>query len=298
MKLSLVVSVEETAFDAVAMRGGWESAVARLGALGFDGAELAIRDPAGVDPGRIEAVLRGAGLTVPAVGTGQAFLRDGLSLSSPDAAIRRAAAERVAGHVHLAARLGSLVIIGLVRGRIEGGREATVHRFLEGLRPVLDAAAASGVRLVIEPINRYETDFLVTVEETLALIEATRAPHLGVLADTFHMNIEEVQIEDALAAAGRRLWHVHVADSNRQAPGFGHLDFRSIVLALERIGYGGFLSAEVLPKPDPEEAARQTLRALRGLLAQEARGGSAKQQRDLPGPRQGASAPRDGGDGR
>jgi sugar phosphate isomerase/epimerase len=266
MRLSLVVSVEQTSFDAVAVRGGWESAVAHLAALGYDGVELAIRDPAAVDVGRIADVTRAAGLVVPALGTGQAYLRDGLSLSSPDPAIRRGAADRVIAHVGAAQRLGSLVIVGLIRGRVESGREATERRFLEGLRPVLEAAASAGVRLVIEPINRYETDFLVTVDETLALIEGSGAPHLGVLADTFHMNIEEVSIEHTLEAAAPRLWHVHTADSNRWAPGSGHLDFGAIVRTLARIGYAGFLSAEVLPQPSPEEAAARTLRTL-GLLA-------------------------------
>ncbi|MBM3471038.1 MAG: sugar phosphate isomerase/epimerase [Armatimonadetes bacterium] len=267
MRLSLVVSVEETAFDAVAIRGGWEAGVARLAALGFDGAELAIRDAAVVDAGRIEAVVRNANLAVPAIGTGQAFLRDGLSLSSADAGVRLAAATRLLGHVRLAARLDSLVIIGLIRGRAEGGQAATASRFLEGIGPVLDAAASAGVRLVIEPINRYETDFLVTVEETLEVIGASGAPHLGVLADTFHMNIEEVTIGGALAAAGPRLWHVHVADSNRWAPGLGHLDFPSIVNALRQCGYEGFLSAEILPRPDPETAARQVESFMRPIVA-------------------------------
>jgi sugar phosphate isomerase/epimerase len=271
VKLSLVVSVEETSFDAVAVRGGWESAVAHLASLGFDGVELAIRDPAVVDVGRIEAVVRESGLTVPALGTGQAYLRDGLSLSSSDPQTRRRAAERVIAHVRAAQRLGSLVIIGLIRGRTEEGVDATTSRLLEGLKPVLDAAASSGVRLVIEPINRYESDFLMTVEDTLAVISASGAPHLGVLADTFHMNIEEASIDGALSAAAPRLWHVHAADSNRWAPGSGHLDFSGIVATLVRLGYTGFLSAEILPKPDPEEASRQTLRALRPLVG---RGGA------------------------
>ena len=269
MKLSLVVSVEDTAFDAVAVRGGWESAVSHLAGLGYDGVELAIRDPAEVDVGRVEAVVGEAGLVVPALGTGQAYLRDGLSLSSPDPDTRRLTGERIIAHVRAAQRLGSLVIVGLVRGRTDGGREATARRFLEGLGPVLDAAASAGVRLVIEPINRYETDFLVTVGDVLTLIEASGAPHLGVLADTFHMNIEEATIEGALASAAPRLWHVHTADSNRWAPGLGHLDFRAIVATLARLGYRGFLSAEILPRPDPEEAAAQTMRTLRPLVTED-----------------------------
>jgi sugar phosphate isomerase/epimerase len=283
VKLSLVVSVEDTAFDAVAVRGGWESAAAHLAGLGYDGVELAIRDPAVIDLGRVEAVVREAGLLVPALGTGQAYLRDGLSLSSVDADTRRQAAERVTAHVHAAQRLGSLVIVGLIRGRTEGGIEATVGRFLEGLRPVLDAAASVGVRLVTEPINRYESDFLATVEETLAVIDRSGAPHLGVLADTFHMNIEEASIEDALVAAGPRLWHVHTADSNRWAPGYGHLDFRAIADALHRMGYTGFLSAEILPKPDPGEAAARMLRTLRPLVGRGAgRDHVSLKQKDWP----------------
>ncbi len=266
MKLSLVVSVEETAFDAVAIRGGWEAGVARLVALGFDGVELAIRDAEAIDPDRVEAVVREAGLAVPALGTGQAYLRDGLSLSSPDATVRRAAATRLLGHVRLAARLHSLVIIGLIRGRAEGGTAAATSRFLEGVAPVLEEAASAGVRLVIEPINRYETDFLPTVEEALGVIEASGAPHLGVLADTFHMNIEEAKIDDALVAAGPRLWHVHVADSNRWAPGCGHLDFGAIVKTLAGSGYSGFLSAEILPRPDPDAAALLTERFIRPIV--------------------------------
>jgi sugar phosphate isomerase/epimerase len=272
MRLGLVVSVEETSFDAVAVRGGWEAAAAHLARLGFDGIELAIRDPAAVDLGRVEAVVREAGLVVPALGTGQAYLKDGLCLSSRDAHLRCRAAERMVAHVRAAARLGSLVIVGLIRGRMDGGPEATARRFLEGLKPALDEAASAGVRLVIEPINRYETDFLVTVDETRALIETSGAPHLGILADTFHMNIEETTLEGALEAAAPRLWHVHAADSNRLAPGFGHLDFGAIVATLARLGYAGFLSAEILPRPDPEQAARVTLRTLAPLVR---RGGEA-----------------------
>ncbi len=269
MKLSLVVSVEDTAFDAVAIRGGWEAAAGRLAGLGFDGVELAIRDPAALDVGRVEAIVHQAGLTVPAIGTGQAYLRDGLSLSSADAEVRRAATERLLTHVRLAARLGSLVIVGLIRGRLDGGRAATTARFMEGLRPVLDAAASAGVRLVIEPINRYETNFLNTIEEALAVIDASGAPHLGVLADTFHMNIEEGSIEEALAAAAPRLWHMHVADTNRRAPGLGHLDFGRLLGTLREAGYGGYLSGEILPHPDPDEAARLMVRHLRALLSPE-----------------------------
>ena len=82
------------------------------------------------------------------------------------------------------------------------------------------------------------------------------------------MNIEEASIEAAIRRAGPRIAHVHVADSNRRHPGAGHTDFRSIVGALREAGYDGFLSAEILPEPDPETAARSTVGFLRKIIAE------------------------------
>ncbi|MGH2626914.1 MAG: TIM barrel protein, partial [Anaerolineales bacterium] len=91
---------------------------------------------------------------------------------------------------------------------------------------------------------------------------------LGVLADTFHLHREEASLEAALRAAGPHLWHVHVADSNRRPPGEGHLDFARLLSVLQEVGYRGYLSAETLPYPDPEGAARQTVDYLRSLQAE------------------------------
>jgi sugar phosphate isomerase/epimerase len=81
------------------------------------------------------------------------------------------------------------------------------------------------------------------------------------------MNIEETDLAAALRKAGRHVGHVHFADSNRQAMGFGHTSVAPIITALREIGYTGYLSAEILPLPDPETAARQTISAIRSLLA-------------------------------
>ncbi len=267
MKLSLVVSIEETSFAAVAAQGTWRQALARAAELGYDGVELAVRDPTSADAAAaLEEAVR-AGLAVPALGTGQAYLADGLSLTAPDPDVRRRAVERLRAHLHLAARCGALVIVGLVRGRLTGGREATDRRLREALDRLLPDAGRLGVRVAIEPINRYETDYLVTVEEVLEVVDRVGSPQVGVLADTFHMNIEEASLEDALRRCGERLFHVHVADSNRRAPGWGHLDFGRLVDVLEEIGYRGFLSAEILPLPDPDQAAAQAVRFLRALRA-------------------------------
>jgi sugar phosphate isomerase/epimerase len=266
MRIALVISTEETGFDAVAMRGGWADAARAAAEMGFDGVELAVRDPAGVDAAALARLLDETGLAVPAVGTGQAFLTDGLSLSHPDEGVRRRAIERVDAHIRFASPLGAAVIIGLVRGRVAGGRQATEARLISSFDPLVRAAEREGITLIIEPINRYETDFLTTIPETVAFINRIESPHLGVLADTFHMNIEEVSLEKALYAAGARLRHVHTADSNRHAPGWGHLDFAAVLATLRAMNYRGWLSAEILPQPDPQAAARQTITHLRALV--------------------------------
>lgn len=249
------------------LRGDWGEGIRTLGELGFDGVEFAVRDPALVDPAAVAEVARRTGVEVAAIGTGQAFLQEGLSLTSDDPTIRRKAVERVEQQVAFAAVFGAPVILGLICGRVVGTRSATDTRLVDALEQLLPHADRYRVRLLLEPVNRYETDYLTTIDQVLAVIDRVHSSALGVVADTFHMNIEEVSIESALARAAPYLGHVHVADSNRQAPGNGHLDFSRILAVLTEIGYQGYLSAEILPLPDPASAAAQSLQYLRSLLA-------------------------------
>lgn len=273
MRLSLVVSLSATPFAPVAMREGWTD-LDRVAAMGFDGVELAIRDPADVDGRALVERCTALSLPVPALGTGQAFLREGLSLTSPMAGIRRATIERLRRHIHVASMLNAVpgapsggvqVIVGLIRGWAGADRAATLRRLREGLGAVLPEADASGVGMVIEPISRFEMDTLNTVDEALTFIREVGHPRLGVMADTFHMSVEEIAMEASLRRAAPYLRHVHVADSNRRPPGSGHLDFNAILDVLAEIGYDGYLSGEMLPYPDPEGAAKALLTHLRPL---------------------------------
>ena len=111
-----------------------------------------------------------------------------------------------------------------------------------------------------------ETDLIVTVSEGLELIEKVGADNFGLLLDTFHMNIEEPSIEQSIRRAGDSIFHFHVADSNRWYPGAGHLDFKLIVDVLNEIDYTGYLSAEILPLPNPDTCAEETKMTMAGLL--------------------------------
>ena len=265
MKLSIVLSTQPASFSALAYSGHWAENFRKIARLGYDGVELAVRDPSLVDGALLKSLLAENSLPVPAIGTGQAFGEDGLSFTHSDPRVRERAIERVKSHICLAADVGALVIIGLVRGkRMPGVSEQKAEAWLtEALRDC--AGENKAVGLAIEPINRYETDLINTVGSAMALVERLGMENVGLLLDTFHMNIEEPSMTDSIAASRDRLFHVHVADSNRWFPGAGHIDFRSMLEALEKIDYRDFLSAEILPLPDPDSAAANTITHIRML---------------------------------
>lgn len=266
MKLSIAVSTPEARFSALALKGSFEENFRRVRHLGYDGVEISVRDPKLVDRDALKRLLEAEGLSVPAIATGRAFGEEGLCFSSPDAGVRAAAVQRIKDQVDFAAFLGANVIIGLILGK-NPRDEVSEGWAVACCRACAEFAESRGVRLFLEPINRYETSFLITVDDVLSFIERVGGGACRVLLDTFHMNIEESSIEGSIRKAGVRIGHVHTADSNRWHPGAGHLDFISIVRTLRDTGYDGWLSAEILPLPDPGAAAAGAIRCLKEVLA-------------------------------
>ncbi len=267
MKFSMVISAPGAKFSAYAIRGDFEESMRRVAELGYEGVELGIRRPEDLKIDAIRELLARYGLALAAIGTGRAYLEDGLSLTDPDEEVRKKALVSLREFVRRGAPFGARVILGLIRGRSpERVAAERVRAWLrEGLGEADALAQELDARLALEPINRYETDLLPTISDAAALIEEAGAGATGILADTFHMNIEEVDIEESIRQHARLLTHFHVADSNRWPPGGGHLDFKKILSALEDTGYSGFVSVECLPKPDPEGAARCAIEHLRAL---------------------------------
>ncbi|MFN2216551.1 MAG: 5-keto-L-gluconate epimerase [Anaerolineales bacterium] len=260
MKLSVVLSTQPAQFEAATFKGDLEENLKHIAEIGYNGVELAIRDPKLINEGELIRLLEAYSLSVPAIGTGQAWGEEGLSFTDPDAGVREAAIKRIISHIPTASNLGAIIILGLIRGIVKPGvdKEQAMIWLVDALKRCSGEAAQQGVRLALEPINRYETTLINSTSEGLDLIERVQAENFGLLLDTFHMNIEEADIEESIRNCGSRIFHFHVADSNRWYPGAGHLDFKKILSTLYGTKYCGWVSGEFLPKPDAASAAEKS----------------------------------------
>jgi D-psicose/D-tagatose/L-ribulose 3-epimerase len=163
--------------------------------------------------------------------------------------------------VDIAERVGTPVVGGPMYSAVgrrwllgPDERRGTIERLTEALRPVVDYAGEHGVRLALEPLNRYETSLINTAEQGLDVVEAIDSPALGLLLDTYHMSIEEKSPADAIRLAGRHLYHVHTSGSDRGAPGADHIDWAAVAGALRDVAYDGVLCIEAFTPEEPSIA--------------------------------------------
>jgi sugar phosphate isomerase/epimerase len=239
----------------------FEKALRLLREQGFTGVELNLSLDDQSILSRIRDSIRREGLQLAAVGTGLIYRVKGLSFSDPDPAVREKAIAIVKELIRFASMENSVVVIGMVRGNPSGND--AVKPLLQSLGKCDRAAFESGVRLVLEAINRYETSFLNTAADVANAIQDERLAATGILLDSFHMNIEEPSIEESIRKYHDRIAHFHIADSNRWSPGHGHLKVQDQLRSLEDLAYEGWVSAEVLPKPDNKAAVKDTANFLR-----------------------------------
>ena len=233
--------------------------------LGFDAVEIFPESAEAFPAAALSRLLAEHGLTVAAVGTGAGWVKHKLHLCHADATVRAHAREFIAGIIDVAGRFGAPAIIGSMQGRYEGDlpRDQALDHLASAVDGLGARAAVHGQVLLYEPLNRYETNLFNRQGDAAAWLDSRGLLNVQLLCDLFHMNIEEVDVAATLTAAGRRVGHVHWADSNRQPMGLGHTDAGPVVAALRGIGYEGFLSAEVFPLPSALDAARQTILSLR-----------------------------------
>lgn len=283
MKLSIAVADTQALPSAFVVWRGIERSIPKAAALGYHGIELALKEPGEIDRARLRRLLSRHQLAVSCISTGQVFAGLGLMYTDPNPSRLQRLRGLFRGFVDLAAEFGGQVNLGRVRGRIGGwSRPAAEARFIRQVRELGEDAARRGVRLLLEPVNRYELDFVNSVAEGAALLRRAGVPNLKLMPDVFHMNIEDATIGRELARHVGDIGYVHFADSNRLAPGQGHLDFDDIFRHLQRARYDGWAAVEILPRPDPDTAARQAAEFLLPRVAAYNR--SAKRWRGSPAP--------------
>ncbi len=233
--------------------------------LGFDAIEVFPPGPEAVDPARLRILLNDHGLALAAVGTGAGWVKRKLTLTDADVSTRVKARDFIRSIIDFAGPLHAPAIIGSMQGRAGGsvGHPTALGYLADSLEILGEHARQYGVPLIYEPLNRYETDLANTLDAGSKILRSLSTTNVVLLADLFHMNIEETSLADALRSAGRYVGHVHFVDSNRRAAGFGHLDFAPIAQALHEIGFAGYASAEALPLPDSQTAAEATIHAFR-----------------------------------
>jgi len=266
IRLSAVYSLTpKVSFDVV-IKGPLDKVLGLMSNLGYEGVELNIPNPFEVDIDHLRRAVKNHGLEVSAISTGLSYLVYGYSLSSLEGELREKAIEFFKKYIDISDDLGCRkVVIGLARGRC--GRtdcKSLRDNLVNSISTLNSYAEGKDSTLLLEPLNRYETDLINNLPEALEIIKAYS--NVKLLFDTFHMMLEERNVYDAIDRAGPYIGHVHLADSNRLAPGLGMLDWERIIYRLVRSGYNGFASVEARAEPDIESLLKTSASTLRSLL--------------------------------
>jgi D-psicose/D-tagatose/L-ribulose 3-epimerase len=257
--------------------------IEEIGRLGFDNAEFGIFDFSSVPAAGMRDALRANGLGA----TVASALPGDMSLICGDGAVRARTVDWIVNAVEVIARFGATVLAGPFYspvGHLPGTRRTAGewNHCVEGLRAAAVRIEGSGVRIAVEPLNRFETYFLNLHADALRLANEVDRPEIGVLYDTFHANIEEKDPVGALRPLAPRLYHVHLCENDRGVPGSGHIPFERVTGALREMGYSGAAVVESFASNIPEiaraaaiwrdfasspgEFARESIQRLRPLL--------------------------------
>jgi 5-keto-L-gluconate epimerase len=271
VKLSVAIQTPEVPclVPVALLSGSLEEKIAKAAQWGADGVEFMTSNPKELNTKEIKACLSACGLEAAAAASGAITLSLGITLLHADPASAALARDRLYDLIDFAAAVGaSLVTIGSFRGKLAYIKPNARELLVTTLSEAANYAQGASVRIALEALNRYEGDIINNHEEGLAFLDEVGHPALGLLLDTYHVNIEESSwtrpFRRTLQAG--KLFHVHLGDNNRLPPGRGLIDFAAIIATLFDYDYGGYLSAELLARPDPDSAAKETLSYMRSLM--------------------------------
>jgi 5-keto-L-gluconate epimerase len=265
-KYSVVVGPDDALPQAFVVFRGLASSIPIVADCGYKGIELAVRDVQDIPVSQLTHLLKDNDMEVSAISTGQVYAEKGLSFTMCDREKRKALYSVFKEIVDLAKEFGGKVNIGRVRGSLDPSDPGkSILLFTEAVTEIAAYASLRNVDIILEPVNRYEINFINNLDQGADLIRKVNVPNLFLMPDLFHMNIEDTSIEGSLKRHKELVNYIHFADSNRHSPGSGHLNFVPVFQALQEMNYKGWISLELLPVPDPETAARNGIKFLKKL---------------------------------
>jgi D-psicose/D-tagatose/L-ribulose 3-epimerase len=214
----------------------------RVHAFGFDVIELPVENLGDWDPARARDLLHRHQLSA----TTCAVMSPDRDLVSDDPAVVESTHAYLRGAIDMAAGVGAKTFAGPIYSPVgktwamnASERASAVNRLVENLRPVAACAEDRNVTVAIEPLNRFETSFMNTAEQVMEVVDRVGSPSMGVLLDTFHMNIEERDPARAIRTCGAHLAHVHACGCDRGPPGGDQIPWPRILSGLRDVGYEG-----------------------------------------------------------
>lgn len=261
MKVAVTIGSDQAGDSAFVVWKGFEASIKKAAEYGYDGVELALRSSDASIVHDLKHWISESGIEVSCVTTGRMYAEDHLYFTNIDSDIRRMAIINYQKMIDIAAEFCGFINIGRVRGGINEGqtREEAENLFLDAFHQICGYAEKRGVHILIEPVNRYEINYINNLDQGADFLNCAGWDNGGLHADVFHMNIEDDRIGDSLIRNRKWLKYVHIADSNRFAPGMGHLDFDEIFGALKAVAYDGWISMEILPGEDADRAAKNAI---------------------------------------
>jgi sugar phosphate isomerase/epimerase len=241
--------------------------MAALERLGFDGVELNIRDPEEVEPERLKRYLAEFGLVLSMFASGLTAKSFQLSLATADEARRKEAVRRSVRFLEFAHEFGAGVIAGYLKGAPQDADPVARERLAASVLELAPTAERLKTPLLIEAVNRYESPVGHSLADTWDIARCAGSPFVQILPDTFHMNIEEVSMQQAFTAHQGAFTSVHLSDNTRHFPGYGGINFAGVIAILDGMGYQGKLAIEGNIRQSFVEDVEVSMRLLGPLLS-------------------------------
>ena len=269
MKFAYPVTSQDYRGELMGFSDDYEKVFPYLKKCGYDGIELLIRNPYEVDTFLLDKMLNKYELKLAAIGTAPMQKADKLFLLSENEEVRTEALNRCLKMIELCSCYGAVALIGKYRGTVneelKGCKRADL---LTILHTICEQADELNVNILIEPQNKASINNINTIDDALNCIKEIKEKNIGMLADTYHMDITEESITESIKRAGNKIGFIHMSDSERKIPGEGGIDIHSVMTCLKQIGYEGYVSFEINQKPDSATAARICLEQIKQLAAE------------------------------